>query len=128
MSAKTFHYEKIFRLESGQELTDLQIAYHTYGKLNHAKNNVIWVCHALTADSDVFGWWKGLFGNKDLFNPDDHFIICANILGSCYGSTGPLSIDQHSGAPRYQYFPAVTVKDMVNAHKILADHLGIDDI
>ena len=66
----------------------LEIAYNTYGTLNADKSNVIWVSHALTANSEVLDWWAGLFGENDLFNPQDYFIVCANNLGSCYGTTG----------------------------------------
>lgn len=83
MSAGIYRYNKLFSLETGATLPSLEIAYHTYGTLNKEKNNVIWVSHALTASSDVFDWWKGLFGSTDFFNPNDHFIVCANNLGSC---------------------------------------------
>ncbi len=76
-----------FKLESGKQLKELQIGFHTYGTLNKNRDNVVWVCHALTANSDVFDWWKGLFGVNNYFNPDDYFIVCANILGSPYGNS-----------------------------------------
>ena len=88
-----YHHPGTFKLESGEELPELTIGYHTFGKINSAKDNVVWVCHALTANSDVLNWWPGLFGKEDFFNPDDHFIVCANMLGSCYGTTGPRSIN-----------------------------------
>src|SRR5690606_23467040 len=89
MGIQTFYYPKTFTLESGKCIRDLRIAYHTYGNLNQRKDNVIWVCHALTANSDVFEWWPGLFGENELFNPNDHFIVCANVIGSPYGTTNP---------------------------------------
>lgn len=128
MSTQNFKYSKLFPLENGSVLPSLDIAYHTYGKLNAQKNNVIWVCHALTANSDVLDWWKGLFGENNLFNPNDHFIVCANNLGSCYGSTGPLSINPDSKEPWYGYFPNITIRDMVNALDLLRIHLGIEKI
>ena len=91
MNTQIFKYPQAFKLESGKKLRELEIGFHTYGKLNKERDNVVWVCHALTANSDVFDWWKGLFGSKDHFNPDEHFIVCANILGSPYGTTNPLS-------------------------------------
>jgi homoserine O-acetyltransferase len=128
MSHQVFKYNKAFQLENGQVLPSLEIAYHTYGELNAAKDNVIWVCHALTANSNVFEWWPGLFGENDLFNPKDYFIVCANNLGSCYGTTGPLSINEHTKQAWFSYFPQVTIRDMVKAHDLLREELGIDDI
>ncbi|MEJ7557889.1 MAG: homoserine O-acetyltransferase [Pedobacter sp.] len=124
----TYNYDKPFQLESGNELTNLQIAYQTYGKLNSNKDNVIWVCHALTANADVLDWWKGLFGDNDFFNPDEHFIVCANVLGSHYGSTNPLSINYATGQSYYLAFPEFTIRDIVGGHRLLADHLGIEKI
>jgi len=122
---KTYKYNAAFPLELGETLPDLEIAYHTYGKLNQAKDNVVWVCHALTANSDVFDWWSGLFGETDLFNPKESFIVCANMLGSCYGSTAPL---QTTKSKQYHKFPLVTIRDMVKAHDLLRKHLGIEKI
>jgi homoserine O-acetyltransferase len=116
------------KLESGEELPSLQINYSTWGTFHPEKNNVIWVCHALTANSDVTSWWSGLVGENNFFNPHDHFIICANIIGSCYGSTGPLSINPSTGKPYYLSFPQITIRDMVQAHEILRKHLGINAI
>jgi homoserine O-acetyltransferase len=93
-----FHYNELFELESGQQLPALTIAYRTYGRMNADKSNVIWVCHALTANSDAAHWWPGLIGAQKAIDPGQHFIVCANILGSCYGSTGPLTVDPRSGA------------------------------
>lgn len=124
----TYRSPEAFQLENGQQLRNLEIAYHTYGKLNEQKNNVIWVCHALTANADVLDWWQGLFGPNALFNPNDHFIICANVLGSHYGTTNPLSTNPVNGLPYYLSFPQFTIRDIVAAHQILANHLGIDYI
>ncbi len=107
MSTQVFKYKEVFKLESGKKLRELEIGFHTYGKLNANKDNVVWVCHALTANSDVFDWWKGLFGDKDHFNPDEHFIVCANILGSNYGTTSPLSTNPVTGLPYYLAFPQI---------------------
>ncbi|MFS8615728.1 MAG: homoserine O-acetyltransferase [Solitalea sp.] len=127
IAAKIFSGEK-FELESGSILPGLEIAYHTWGDFRPEKNNVIWVCHALTANSNVPEWWPGLFGEDCYFNPRDHFIVCANILGSCYGSTGPLSANPETEKPYYGSFPTVTVRDMIKAHQLLAKHLGITKI
>ncbi len=127
MSQK-YTYKKRFTLESGISLPQLEIAYHSYGTLNAAKSNVIWVVHALTANSDVFDWWKGLFGTGDCFNPEDYFIVCANNLGSCYGTTGPLSINPDTNEPWYSYFPQITIRDMAHSLELLRQHLGIEKI
>jgi homoserine O-acetyltransferase len=124
----TYLHKKIFTLESGASIPNLEIAYHTYGKLNSDKTNVIWVAHALTANSDVFDWWPGLFGNNDFFNPDDYFIVCANNLGSCYGTTGPLSINPDTNQPWFSYFPQITIRDMANTLQVLKQYLGIQKI
>lgn len=123
-----YKYPKTFKLENGKRLRQLQIAYQTFGKLNAKKDNVVWVCHALTANADVFDWWPGLFGQEDLFNPRDHFIVCANILGSPYGTTNPTSISPATGQPYYLSFPQYTIRDIVAAHRLLADQLNIDQI
>ncbi|MBI3520774.1 MAG: homoserine O-acetyltransferase [Bacteroidetes bacterium] len=128
MSHKTLTYKKRFPLESGLSLPQLEIAYHTYGTLNAEKSNVIWVSHALTANSDVFDWWSGLFGDNDLFNPKDYFIVCANNLGSCYGTTGPLSINPDTNEPWFSYFPQITIRDMANTLEVLRQQLGIEKI
>lgn len=128
MESNIYQYPFPFKLENGGQLPNLEISYQTYGKLNPQKNNIIWVCHALTANSDVFDWWPGLFGEKDFFNPNDYFIVCANNLGSCYGTTGPLTINKYTGQPLYSQFPTVTIKDMVAVHNILREHLGIEKI
>ncbi|MEJ7779982.1 MAG: homoserine O-acetyltransferase [Daejeonella sp.] len=123
-----YKHKKAFKLESGKKLNNLEIAYHTYGTLNSKKNNVIWVCHALTANSDVFDWWKGLFGENCLFNPKEHFIVSANVLGSHYGTTSPLSINTATGLPYYLSFPDFTVRDIATVHQVLADHLGLPQV
>jgi homoserine O-acetyltransferase len=123
-----FRYEHPFELEGGEILPGITIAYHVYGHLNEDRSNVVWVCHALTANSDVAHWWPGVTGEKGVIHPDKYFIVCANILGSCYGTTGPLSIDPRTGDPWYHRFPAVTIRDMVKAHILLRRHLGIDRI
>lgn len=99
-----------FRLENGTLLTDPVAGFSTFGKLNAAKSNVIWVCHGLTANSDVLDWWSGLFGAEHLFSEDKYFIVCVNTLGSCYGSTGPTSLS-NGEAPQLDEFPLVTTRD-----------------
>ncbi len=117
-----------FDLEGGEFLPGITVAYHTYGRMNKDRSNVVWVCHALTANSDAAHWWPGVVGEKGVISPDKYFIVCANILGSCYGSTGPLSTDSRTGKPYYSHFPAFTIRDMVRAHILLRQHLGIEKI
>jgi len=118
-----------FITESGYTFTSgITIAYHTYGELNSEKNNVVWVCHALTANSRVDDWWSGLFGAGKTLDPSKYFIVCANVLGSCYGSTGARSIDAYTGKPYGMQWPLITIRDWVQAHDLLRMHLGIDQI
>ena len=128
MTLHHYHHKGIFQLESGKKLADLEIAYHTFGEINAEKSNVIWVCHALTANSDVADWWPGLFGENALFNPAEHFVVCANILASNYGSTNPLSINPKTEEPYFLTFPEVTIRDMVKAHQLLSTYLEIKHI
>ena len=123
-----YKYNRPFVLESGEQLSELGIGFHTYGTLSKNADNVVWVCHALTANSDVFDWWKGFFGEGSYFNPAEHFIVCANILGSPYGTSNPLSANPATSEPYYLSFPKFTVRDMVKAHQLLAAHLGIKEI
>jgi len=123
----SFIYDQPFALEGGDTLDRLEIGYHVYGQLNERKDNVVWVCHALTASADAADWWKGLVGEGAVIDPATYFIVCANIVGSCYGSSGPATPDE-CGEPRYAGFPSVTIRDMVRAHMLLRKHLGIEKI
>jgi homoserine O-acetyltransferase len=128
MAEHTFTIPHTLRLESGETLHRPEVVYHTYGTLSPAKDNVVWICHALTANADAADWWSGLVGQGKFIDPEKYFIVCANILGSCYGTTGPLSINPETFEPYYHTFPLVTVKDMVAAHVLLRQHLGIERI
>jgi len=121
-------YKQQFRTETGSLLPELEIAYNTYGKLNKTADNVIWICHALTANSDVEAWWPGMVSEGLLFDTRKHFIVCANVLGSCYGTTGPASVNPETGKPWLRNFPLITVRDLINVHEILRNHLGIRKI
>lgn len=125
---KQFTYPQRFELESGQALTELELAYCTYGTLNQQRNNVIYVCHALTANAEVADWWPGMVGPGLIFDTDKYFVVCANMPGSCYGSSGPLSINPATGTNYGKDFPQVTIRDMVKAHQLLARHLQLTGI
>lgn len=127
-SLQRYIHNQPFPLECGAILPQVEIAYHTFGELNAAGDNVIWVCHALTANSDVADWWSGLFGEGKPFDPNKYFIVCANILGSCYGSSGPLTENPATGKPYFSSFPMVTIRDMVKGHQLLQAHLGVKKI
>ena len=122
-----FEYNAPFPLERGGELPALRIAYHTYGRMNAAGDNVVWVCHALTANSDVADWWPHTVEERFL-DPTHYFVVCANILGSHYGTTGPLHVNPATGEPWYGDFPHFTIRDMVAADRLLARELGIGRI
>lgn len=125
---QVYQHNQSFSLECGETLPAIEIAYTTYGTLSENKDNVVWVFHALTANADPVEWWPGLVGDGYIINPEEHFIVCANMLGSCYGSTGPESIDIETGQSYGMNFPNVTVKDMVKAHQVLQEELGIQKI
>ncbi len=122
-----YHHKEVFELERGGVLPEITIAYKTLGNPATAQRTV-WVCHALTANADAADWWNGLVGTSKYFDPASDYIICANILGSCYGTTGPLSIHPHTGSPYYNEFPLITIRDMVKAHQILRKALNIGQI
>ncbi len=117
-----------FPLELGGELPELGIGYHTYGKLNAKGDNVIWVCHALTANSAVKEWWPNMVGPGLAFDTDKYYVVCANILGSCYGTTGARSLDPISGRAYGMDFPKITIRDQVKVHRLLAKRLGVKKI
>jgi homoserine O-acetyltransferase/O-succinyltransferase len=121
-------------LDSGATLAPVEIAYETYGALNADRSNAILICHALTGDQHVAsvhprtgksGWWSRLVGPGKPVDPERHFVICANVLGSCMGSSGPASTDPGTNLPYGMAFPVITIRDMVRAQAMLLDHLGI---
>ncbi len=115
-----FNYTSEFILESGEKLEGITITYSDYGPVDAERT--IWVCHALSGTSEVLDWWAGLFGDKQLFDPKKDRIICANVLGSCYGTTGAQDFEKPLN------FPLVTIKDMAKAHQLLANHLNLSKI
>jgi homoserine O-acetyltransferase len=123
-----YKYEQPFILECGITLPKIHLAYTTHGHLNAAKDNVVWIFHALTANSDPGEWWPGLVGTGKLFDPELHFIVCVNMPGSCYGSIGPLELNPDTTEPWYHDFPFFTTRDMIRGYQHLRQHLGIEKI
>jgi len=128
MPTELFIYNNPFVLQSGKSLPSLRLAYTKLGNMNADKTNIIWIFHALTADSNPQEWWSGLVGIGKLFTPEKYCIICVNMPGSCYGSSNALDINEGIGKPFYHSFPWFTIKDMVSAYKLLQAHLGITKI
>jgi len=132
----TFATDEPFVFESGATLGPITLAYQTYGKLDAAHANAVLICHALsggahaagyrTADDPKPGWWDDAIGPGKAFDTDRFFVICSNVLGSCYGSSGPSSIDPATGQRYGLHFPVVTIGDMVRAQVALIDHLSIE--
>jgi homoserine O-acetyltransferase len=125
---RIFQTNKPLTLESGITIPGYSLAYTTLGRPDPLGSNVVWIFHALTANSDPSEWWPGLVGTGKLFDPSRHYIICVNMPGSCYGSTGPLSENPATGQPWYHTFPFFTPRDMVRAYQPLKDELGIEKI
>lgn len=132
-----FGPDKALQLDSGAVLEHWQIAYQTYGELNAARSNAVLVCHALTGDQYVAsrnpvtgkgGWWTAMIGPGKPIDTDRFFVICANVLGGCMGTTGPASTNPETGKPWGLSFPMVTIRDMVRAQAHLVDSLGIDSL
>jgi homoserine O-acetyltransferase len=121
-----FRHSASFTLECGITIPGYHLAYHTYGTLK--ENNVVWIFHALTANSDPTDWWPGLVGEGKLFDPSKYFIVCVNMPGSCYGSVGPLEQIQGSREFYYHAFPFFTTRDMIRAYQPLKQQLGISKI
>ncbi|WP_248345008.1 homoserine O-acetyltransferase MetX [Anaeromyxobacter paludicola] len=112
-------------LEMGGTLPEVQVAYRTWGTLDRDGANAVVVCHALTGSADADRWWTKMFGPGRAFDPERDFVLCSNILGSCYGTTGPASIDPRTGAPYLGDFPLVSIRDMVRVQRELCRALGV---
>ncbi len=123
-----FKHHQQFTLESGKVLPELHLAYNTFGTLNTEGDNVIWVFHALTGNSNPLEWWHGLVGEGCLFTPEKYFIVCVNMPGSHYGSINALSNNPKTGSPYYHTFPWFTTRDMIRAYQFLKQSLGITKI
>jgi homoserine O-acetyltransferase len=118
-------------LESGEVLREVEVAYQTYGTYDPEKGNAVLVCHALTGDvyaagdGEREGWWGGLIGPGKAIDTDKYFVICSNVLGGCYGTTGPASLSPETGKPYGSSFPVVTIRDMVRTQRLLLSYLGV---
>lgn len=128
MKRNIYRIEDGFSFEAGGSVKRLEVTYHTSPREYEKGMKVIWICHALTADSDAEDWWPELVGPGKLFDTDRYFIVCGNMIGSCYGSSGPSSTDPETGKPYYLTFPKVTVRDIVRGLDAVRRHLGIDRI
>ncbi|HEY9627059.1 MAG TPA: homoserine O-acetyltransferase [Coleofasciculaceae cyanobacterium] len=120
-----YRLSKPFYLESGAVLPEVNIAYQTWGELNAECDNGVWICHALTGGADAADWWASLFGAGKAFDPASDFMVCSNVLGSCYGTTGPTSLHPQTGEPYGAAFPLITIRDMVRLQAVLLEALSI---
>ena len=137
-SAQLFDEGSPLRLKCGATLGPITVAYETYGTLSEERDNVIFICHALTGDAHVAGrhhpddrkpgWWDGFVGPGKAIDTRKYFVVCANVLGGCQGTTGPGSINPATGEPFGPDFPVITVQDIVKVHNALLDHLEIDRV
>ncbi len=138
VSPQDFHCPAPFEFESGQSIPEFTLRYETYGELNAQKDNAILVAHALTGDHHCAGvhslkdrkpgWWNSLIGPGKPIDTNRFFVLCANCIGGCQGSTGPKSIDPRTGQPYNLAFPFVTIRDMIRSQKILLDSLGVTEL
>lgn len=135
VKTKYLKLNESIRLESGKTLSNVQIAYETYGKLNENGDNAILICHALTADAHAAGyhsendkkpgWWDTMIGPNKAFDTNKYYVICSNVLGGCKGTTGPNSINPETNKPYGHAFPVITVEDMVKVEYELIKHLNV---
>jgi homoserine O-acetyltransferase len=124
-SAGSLELPSPFRLDSGERLPSVTVAYRTWGRLNGDGANAVLVCHALTGSPDVDGWWGSLLGPGRALDPARDFVVCSNVLGSCYGTTGPASRRPGSSGRWGADFPEITIRDMVRVQAALLDALGV---
>ncbi len=131
MEKRIYIHKGVFNLECGGKLEDIEICYHISKDFDPSKSlnkRVVWITHALTANSDPTDWWDVLVGEGKFFDPRKQTIICANVIGSCYGSTSPTSINKETNKPYLLDFPEITVRDVVQCHNLLLKHLKLDSV
>ena len=130
MIKNEYIHNDVFEFEAGGSIRGLKVIYHCSERpwQKDDQRKVIWICHALTANSDAEDWWPELVGPGKLFDTEKYFVVCTNMLGSAYGSSGPSSMNPETGAPYYLDFPKITVRDIVRANDLVRRHLGIDRI
>lgn len=124
----TFAADTPFQLELGGALQPVTLHYAIYGKLNARRDNAVLICHALSGSARVADWWADMFAANGAFDLDRYCFICANVPGSCYGSTGPASINPQTGIPYGPDFPLITIHDIVRSQAVLLDHLGVEHL
>ncbi len=132
-----FGEDEPLKLDCGEEIAPLEIAYQTYGTLNRDRSNAIYICHALTGDQHVAsdhpatkrpGWWTLMVGPGKPIDTNRYFVICANVVGGCMGTTGPSTLNPKTGKPHGIELPVITIADMVRAQAMLLDKLEIPDL
>ncbi|MFH1377253.1 MAG: homoserine O-acetyltransferase [Planctomycetota bacterium] len=138
VSARLFTDAEPLTLQSGATLAPVDVAYQTYGRLNADRSNAVFICHALTGSAHAagyvvnasgardYGWWETSIGPGKSIDTDRFFVVCANILGSCYGTTGPTSVNPSTGKAYCRTFPIITIEDMVRVQQRLMSHLGVE--
>lgn len=138
VASHDFVYKQPFTFKSGQVIPEFTLRYETYGALNATRDNAVLICHALSGDHHCAGWhstddrkpgwWNNLIGPGRAVDTRRFFVVCANVLGGCQGSTGPSSINPATGRPYGILFPFVTIRDMVRSQKLLLEHLGVVEL
>jgi homoserine O-acetyltransferase len=138
VAPRDFVYSQPFTFKSGQTIAGFTLRYETYGRLNATRDNAVLICHALSGDHHCAGWhspndkkpgwWNNLIGPGKAVDTNRFFVVCANVLGGCQGSTGPSSLNPATGRAYGIGFPFVTIRDMVRAQKLLLDHLGVAEL
>lgn len=128
LSRHEIHPQCGFDFEAGGHLDDLTLVYHCSDRAYSKEEKVVWICHALTGNSDPEDWWADMVGPGRPIDPDKVYVVCVNMICSAYGSSGPASINPETGTPYMMTFPETTVRDMVAANIIIRRHLGIDHI